>query len=393
MLVDFSVRNFGPFRDRAVLSMEPAAISDGMYAIRDTPAIRGGLLKAAAVFGPNASGKSFLFDALGSLRNIIGELRPEGGEVPGYIPFALSEDALKEPVSLGMRLVIDGVLYDYSLSYDDVSIVSESLYHSPNGRRALVFRRGIEERNIDPDVMAHLTASTPYLFVAAGLNDALCNRVLQAIMSISIVYPGHRQDVIRSFNLSQKDPEVKRMMLSALDAADLGINDFTGTFVPKSDSAVKEMHNMADIRMVHGFGDVGDQAFPIGMESDGTVEMFSIMGPVGMALKNGGTVLIDGFGSELHPLLTRWLVGLFNSEANTNGAQLIVNTHDIALLDIRELFRRDQIWFVNKDRTSGASALYSLSQVKGVRKGSEIRGDYLMGRFDAVPSVVRVQKL
>ena len=117
------------------------------------------------------------------------------------------------------------------------------------------------------------------------------------------------------------------------------------------------------------------------------------MGPISSALKNGGTVIVDEFGSDLHPLLTRWLVGLFNTEANTEGAQLIVNTHDISLLDIRELFRRDQIWFTSKNRDNGESILYCLAQIKGVRKKSDIRDDYLMGRFSAVPAVIGLSRL
>ncbi len=117
------------------------------------------------------------------------------------------------------------------------------------------------------------------------------------------------------------------------------------------------------------------------------------MGPISSALKDGGTVIIDEFGSDLHPLLSRWLVGLFNTEANTNGAQLIANTHDISLMDIRELFRRDQIWFTSKDRGNGEATLYSLAQIKGIRKKSDIRDDYLMGRFSAIPSVIGVSKL
>lgn len=402
MIVDFSVRNFGPFRDRVVLSMEPAALSDDGFAIQDTPALKSGLLKAAVIFGANASGKTFLLDALGCLKDVVGSARLEGDPVPGYIPFALSEENTSEPVSMELRMVIDGVLFTYEISYDANRIVSESLYHSPNGRRALIFSRGNEDKGMDPETFAKVSSSATYLYMASERNDKLCASVFKEIRKISIIYQGLEQDTRGPFMLAQRDPDIKRMMLSALDAADLGISDFygeervVGSYIPKHNPGGKEIvRKVTDIRLVHKFLDEGvnDLAFPISMESNGTIEMFSIMGPISYALKHGGTVVVDEFGSDLHPLLTRWIVGLFNTEANTNGAQLIVNTHDISLMDIRELFRRDQIWFTSKDRRNGVASLYSLSDVKGVKKKSDIRDDYLLGRFSAIPRVIGVNRL
>lgn len=402
MIVDFSVQNFGPFRDRVVLSMEPTTLSDDVPAITDTPALKGGILKAAAIFGANASGKTFLVDAIGCLKNIISHSRPEGEPVPGYIPYALSEDRSSEPVSMELRMIVDDVLFSYGISYCGDRIVSESLFHSPNGRRALIFRRGDDSKGMDKDIFAKVSASTTYLYMATEYNDSICTAVLREIRRISIIYQGREQDTRGPLTLAQDNPEIKRMMLSALDAADLGIRDFygeeriVGSYIPKYNPGGKEIvRKVTDIRLIHEFQDEGidDLAFPISMESNGTIEMFSIMGPISSALKYGGTVIIDEFGSDLHPLLTRWLVGLFNTEANTNGAQIIVNTHDISLMDIRELFRRDQIWFTSKDRRNGVATLYSLADVKGVKKESDIRDDYLMGRFSAIPSVIGVNKL
>ncbi len=402
MMVDFSVQNFGPFRERAVLSMEPAPISDDEYSIQDTPALKNGLLKSAVIFGANASGKTFLVDAIGCLKEIVDNARPEGDPLPGYIPFALSQETVSEPTSMELRMVIDDVLYTYTISYNERCIVSETLFHSPNGRKALIFRRGDDNKGIDPDVFAKVSSATTYLYMATDYNDRLCGAVLREIRKISVIYQGREQDTRSPFMLAQNDPEIKGMMLSALDAADLGIRDFygedriVGSYIPKHNPSGGEVvRKITDIRLLHGFrnADVQDMAFPISMESNGTIEMFSIMGPISSALKDGGTVIIDEFGSDLHPLLSRWLVGLFNTEANTNGAQLITNTHDISLMDIRELFRRDQIWFTSKDRGNGEATLYSLAQIKGIRKKSDIRDDYLMGRFSAIPSVIGVSKL
>ncbi len=119
MIVDFSVQNFGPFRDRAVLSMEPAAIKDDEFAIQDTPALKNGILKAAAIFGANASGKTFLVDAMGCLKELVNRARSEGDHLPGYIPFAFSKKTSSEPVCMEIRLVIDDILYAYEIAFDN----------------------------------------------------------------------------------------------------------------------------------------------------------------------------------------------------------------------------------------------------------------------------------
>ena len=127
--------------------------------------------------------------------------------------------------------------------------------------------------------------------------------------------------------------------------------------------------------------------FPLFIESDGTVDIFGMMGPILSALRDGQTIMIDEFGSHLHPMLTRWIVGLFSTKINDMGAQLVVNTHDLTLMD-PELLRRDQIWFTNKNRLDGSSELYSLSDFKNVRKNSDFQKAYLYGRFDAVPMII-----
>ena len=133
--------------------------------------------------------------------------------------------------------------------------------------------------------------------------------------------------------------------------------------------------------------DEENAVFPIEIESSGTKAMFWMSGPLVDVLLNGGVLVVDEFGSDLHPLITRWIAGQFSNGSNPNHAQLIANTHEISLMDTDELVRRDQIWFVNKDRKYGNSDLYSLSDFKDVRKIKSIDKAYLAGRFDAIPSI------
>ncbi len=115
--------------------------------------------------------------------------------------------------------------------------------------------------------------------------------------------------------------------------------------------------------------------------------MFGLMAPLIDALENGKVLVIDDLGAHMHPALTRWIVRQFSQYDNPNGAQLVANTHEVTLMDIEELLRRDQIWFVGKDRKNGSSDLCCLSDYEGVRKDTDVLRRYLDGRFRAIPLV------
>ena len=402
MLVKLSIENYGPYKDRTILNMEATHLSDSpeAYIEFDRPNRR--VLKCASLFGANASGKSYLFDAIGTLQSILSMIRPEGALIPGYIPFRLSKKSLTSPSNIEVELLIDGDPYKYSVSYTSDGIVEESLYHSPNGRSVPYFIRGKRDEGMDNAIKKRLTGSSAYLTVASGYNDSICNKVLKEIMNIMLIHLTDELSISRTMKYSKSNERIKEKILNALYAADLGISDFTGEemrskSIDRTTTYEDSDTSYADIRFVHQFDetdvDKDLMSFPIRIESNGTVEMFALMGPIAKALDEGRTVFIDEFGSDLHPSLTRWIVNLFNTSANNNGAQLLINTHDISLMDIRGLYRRDQIWFCNKDRKTGSSEIYCLADFKGVLKNSDIRRDYLLGRFDAIPFVIERRSL
>ena len=124
--------------------------------------------------------------------------------------------------------------------------------------------------------------------------------------------------------------------------------------------------------------------FDFDEESDGTQKIYALAGPWTHVLQHGCTLVVDELDARLHPQLTAWLVGLFHTpERNPHGAQLIFATHDDNLMTWG-VFRRDQMWFTEKD-AGGGTVLYSLSDFKGLRKGENTRKAYLAGRYGAVP--------
>ena len=141
MLVDFSVRNFGPFKDRLALSMGATALKDEPDNVFPCEQVKEGLLTSALIYGANAAGKSYLTKAMSALQIMLSRTYPTTVEYSAYQPFRLSKDTVSAPVEMRIRMIIGGIFYDYAIAYDHNTIVSESLYHYPNGRKARVFVR------------------------------------------------------------------------------------------------------------------------------------------------------------------------------------------------------------------------------------------------------------
>jgi AAA15 family ATPase/GTPase len=120
-------------------------------------------------------------------------------------------------------------------------------------------------------------------------------------------------------------------------------------------------------------------------ESDGTNRFFSFAGPWLDALSAGKTLFVDELNSNLHPMLVKYMVSLFHcKKSNPNNAQLVFTTHETSILN-QSVFRRDQVWFMQKDKYK--SELYSLSEFK-VRKDYEnLEERYLSGSYGALPFI------
>ena len=408
MIIDFTVRNFGPFKDAVTFSMQGTALSDSPAYLVDVEGVKGGVLTSAIVLGANASGKSYLLKALSALKGMVYDAYEEGYRYKWYEPFRLDKECSESPVDLSIRMVIDGIRYDYSVSYLSDRVVSECLKYYPLGKPRTVFNRtGPKEYTgrIKKRVASMTSISSTYLTVAAKYNDDICNEFRNAVrFGVITLGPNIDSLVDRSLRYTLRNEEAHDLFVEALGAADLGIVDFThteedveiekmrgkippdlyNTVAEKTDTLVKW-----NILLRHYFPayDPDDDRllFPMEIESMGTRALFGLMGPLMDALSNGCTLVIDEFGTHLHPLITRWIMKRFTVENNPEHAQLIVNTHDVGLLDGVEDLRRDQVWFVNKSRTTGSSELYSLSDYKGIRQNTDILVAYLFGRFDAVP--------
>ena len=121
-------------------------------------------------------------------------------------------------------------------------------------------------------------------------------------------------------------------------------------------------------------------------ESKGTQNLFLFSPILKRAFETGETLCIDEFDASLHPMLVRYLFSLFNNpHINKTHAQLIVSAHSLVLMSLKNL-RRDQIYFVEKNRKTGKSELYSLDEFSP-RKAEDVRKAYMLGRYGSIPDI------
>lgn len=170
-----------------------------------------------------------------------------------------------------------------------------------------------------------------------------------------------------------------------LQSFDTGIIDFSvkESELPWEKYEIFAVHDNFD----ENDNNIGFSAMPLAEESTGTQKLFVLGGLVLRALMNGRTILFDEFERSLHPIISQYIIQLFNNpEVNTKNAQLILATHDTNLLGKENNLRRDQIWIVEKDE-KGRSELFSVSDIEGIRKDTPFEKWYLSGRFGGIPGI------
>ena len=400
MIIQFSVENFRSIMAPATLSMVVSPLRDNKVESDDVMfGVEGldfSLLKSTVLMGANASGKSNVIRALDFFKNyIIDSFKSlQAGEEIGVEAFKLNTDSAKNPSSFEMIFVIAGNQYRYGMDVSREAVHSEWLYRKACRKRAkeveLFYREGEDIKvhtsfTIVADLVNRkmIRKNALLLSAAAQFNDPTAVQIIDWLNGTTIL---SCSDEERMWNMAVShldDMEMCQRIVEFSKFADLGIED-----IEKSDNHILSRHLQYDTE-----GTIrGDAVFPFqSMESEGTIKYFSMAYPIIKALDNGTRLIIDEFDSKLHPVLTNRIISLFNSrETNPRNAQLIFTAHDTNLLS-SGLFRRDQIWFTQKDRF-GATSLYSLSDYK-VRSDASFERDYLSGKYGATPIIGNLESV
>ncbi|WP_454826509.1 AAA family ATPase [Pseudomonas veronii] len=416
MLIQFSVKNWRSVRDEQTLSMVKAKGVELDEANSFNPEVSsvGELLRTAVIYGANAAGKTNLISALRAMKDIVLEsAKTQPGDELPLTPFLLDEETEDQPSEFEVFFVAKGVKFQYGFSATKKQIFEEWLIAYPNARPQRWFSRVWDEAIGDFDwsfgtallgqKQTWVESTRPnalFLSTATQLNSQQLKPVL-GWFKVTLRL-GRVSGWSPSYTASLCEKEESRAkILAFLKAADLDIKEIDikaelASLKHFPDSFPEEMkkqmlENMKDtqiynIKTIHEGKQGQSIEFDFDNESDGTKKLFSFAGPWLDVLSKGRVLLVDELHDNLHPKLVSFLVGLFHSkETNPNNAQLIFTTHETSILN-QDVFRRDQIWFCEKDRDQ-ATRLYPLSDFSPRKGREDLEAAYLAGRYGALPYV------
>jgi len=419
MLIRFEVSNFRSIGPPVELSM--IAVDRDRAAVREVVPLGVDLLTLAAIYGPNASGKSNVVASLGWLRNAIDRsLRLWEEEIP-IEPFAFV-DGPPSATEFSIELAIEGVRFEYLLSLSRSGVEYEALFHYPEKKRRRIFEREGSELKLQRGLgnlsgtRELLTDTTLALSVARRFDEPLVTDFVHEIQRMQILgesanstsrlrgfrrYVGigstlgsrntmrwFEEDQLALF-ADQMESDLKlidgrEQALALLKLADLGIEDVLVDNVQVK-LGDEDIRTQKRIRLLHK---AGSHIAPLDFasESDGTRTWFDLIGPVLSALRRGSIVVFDELDASLHPTLSAELLRIFSdSKTNPLGAQLVFTTHDTSLLNH---LNRDEVWLTEK-KSDGTTRLGALAEFAGerVRKSQNLESAYLHGRFGALPQL------
>ena len=409
MLVEFRVKNFRSFRDEAIISLVASKDTHCQSTHVVNVPIRGipGLLRNAAIYGANASGKSNLIRGIQLMRLMVGEsaaLQPE--QKLNLQPFALDPISQASPVELEVTFLKDGIRYQYGFSATADRVFEEWLVVYRSSKPQTWFRREYlksEDRenykfgaNLQGQRHVWQQSTRPnalFLSVAVQLNSAQLKPVFDWISALVVIENGGAPLIDHTVQYMLKNPG--HQLSRFLRAADMAIEDIDlekrtifGTTI-KLDLALGRVEHEGSgpqevsVPLFRHEATAGSATFELQDESEGTQRLFAFAGPLFEILRNGRVMFVDELDRSLHTLLVRRLVQMFHDPAiNTGGAQLVFTTHDTSLLSA-DIFRRDQIWFTEKDKDQ-ASQVFSLNDFSA-RKNEAFERGYLTGRYGGIP--------
>jgi len=415
MLVQFSVSNFMSLKEEAVLSMA----ADGTDREHPEGLLHPGketLLPVAAVYGANAAGKSNLFRAMAAAIRMIrrSESRQVGELLMDVVPFLFDEQTKRKPTRFEFIFYAAGTKYQYGFSATQRRIVDEYLYEYKTARPSKIFERTQTTsyaftRANEREFRAYVGKNTENKLLLSTATAWNCQKTKDAYLWFSEGMDVYDVKQIREIGLEQirnGDAGMETFLLRTLMRADFNIDGyhFDARDIPEEDlqrmpPSLTNLLKGADmapkgkryeIATQHTVRDADGNphayALPFGAESNGTQRMFFFAALMKRVLEHGKTMVVDEIDIGLHPVLVKFLLSMFlDRTLNMHGAQLIFTTHDVSLLSLK-LFRRDQIYFVEKEARTGASTVYSLDEFSP-RKTENIRKGYLQGRYGAIPVI------
>jgi AAA15 family ATPase/GTPase len=410
MLIEFTVKNFRSIRDEQTFTMEAFGSKFLLENNVGEVALAGGkkmhVLKSAVIYGANASGKSNLIKALYNMCFMITESGSfkVGKGIACYEPFLLDKNSEGKPTRFKVTFIgKNNIKYVYEIAYNKEEIVEEKLDFYPNGKVSNLFKKGDLRFDIDEEEVSHSIVFGSKLEDKRNIKRQILTNQLfiskfgeNAHKQLTEIYQ-YFSDIIVGDALDKND--IKRLQEDVTEEINkpknkhllMRLNNLIKISDTKIDSvSIKSIQDklrpFAQHAIYEGDTIVAEKSFNVEEESIGTQVLFTLGFSILKVLDRGGVFIFDELDSSLHPQLSSFLVRLFhNTITNSKNAQIIFSTHEVLLLD-KNTFRKDQIWFTEKDKT-GATELFSANDFDGVRDDMPFDKWYLAGKFGGTPHI------
>ena len=417
MLIQFNFKNFKSFRDEVSLDLSATKITEHEEHVAEIANDK--LLKVAAIYGANASGKSNVYAAFEYMSYYVEESfnfggeeesrRREGNVYPKVLPFLFDGNSREKETTFEVFYIDNsentGKTYQYGFALERDEVVEEWLYSkakTARGKyRTIFYRKRGEELEMNgfskshvENIKAALNKESLIVSLGSKLRINKLKKVRDWFLNNEIIDFG---DPAENFFRSRVLPEgfvdsrdVQENVVRYFASFDETIQDFQVEDL--SQEECKNAGKSYRIDAVHKTADSNGMAsIPLKQESSGTLKMFTLYPSLKEVLDNGAILFVDELNARLHPLLVRNIILTFlTPEINIRNAQLIFTTHDVWQFS-NELLRRDEIWMVNKNR-EGVSELYSLAEFRDedgnkVRRDEPLAKKYLTGSYGAIPAL------
>lgn len=420
--MQFSVTNYRSIKDEQSLSMVKNASKELAENFFDPKApSTTELLKTAVIYGANASGKSNFLKAMLQMEKIIGSSFSKKLDESILVePFLLDPLSRSQPTTFQADIIVHmdldddttkPVRVDYGFSADKNQVFEEWLSVYPKGREQAWFHRIYDDEKKEYEWLKdsdffkgqkttwkkNTRSDQLFLSTAVHLNSNQLKPIYDSFTNGLINISGDRISNKLSKKICRENENSKNLFISLMQQADIDVEDII-IEKPKfeldlpedfpeelKEKILKDFSEHYEVYFIHLDSQGNKIKINLDEESDGTQKVFEFAALIFSVLENGNVLIIDEFNKSLHPDLVRFLVKLFNSETNKGNGQLIFTTHETSILR-KDLLRRDQIWFCEKDKDK-ITTLYPLTDFSPLKDREDIEECYLHGRYGGKPII------
>ena len=399
---EFSCSNHRSIRDEILFSA--IAGSDRTHAENIEKVADVEVLKSSVIYGANGSGKSNFIDAIAFVKNLVSNsINHQPGQGILQVPHKL--EGYERKSNYKIQFVVDGIRYAFGFSLRNMLVVEEYLYYFPNGRQTKIFERDGEEYSAGRNFRNRFNSCKDVLkpnrlMLSCAANFSSVDEVTAAYRFFNdelVIYNSGNQENWMNYSLHQinTNEKVKATVLKFLDALGTGIKDIY-VDIKKEDLDVSHLppflsDEFKKILLQEKIDAISAKVLYEGFETDliseestGIKKLFGILCPFIDIIANGKVLVCDELESNLHESLLFGLVKQFVNTRGSKPAQLIFTTHETGLLNL-DLFRRDQIWFTENKSADRSTDLFSLTEIRNVRKDENFGKGYIAGKYGAIP--------